>query len=514
MSPHDSKLGSDARKPKPLPFLDVDDRLERAFAQVAKKDVWATPSSLISPEQLASWATGEYSVSAADVVVDGDAIGGFRARNALYASAAGRAASNYHGDFAELVQGGSSQANQIVVRFLAKAGIHSVALGRNLHHSMLDALTYDRIGFCFLGSTGYLHRFEALLPPTALQVAGTLKAHRDTQAVLITSPTYEGLVADIAGIAEVIRVHDKNCLLIIDAAWAAHHPFSSAMPATPLQLGADLMVTSCHKCGGGLQSSALIVARLREDGLTQDHVDLIAASYDSIASTSPTPLILTSIDVSQQELALRGEEHIGRLCNTTEHVRERVADEISGVEIMRVADSTKVTLSLAELDLSGFDLSKRLIAREIVPEKAGMHSITFLCTFQMRDGAADRLANALKAELSKVGARRQPLVGGNPFEHLSDAPDIPPWITTTLSHAKSVPLSEAANRVPAQRLELYPPGIPLVVPGFRISQATVNSLLAAVAAQASLATAGPFKGAINVIDDEIVKTYDLDRMSA
>jgi arginine decarboxylase len=493
---------------KPLRLLRRDRPLDRALAAVAGTDYWATPSRLLTPGQIAAWVAGDYSVSAAEMKVNDRKIGMFYSGTGLFTDARAEIAANYSGDFAILLPGGSSMGNQIVGRFFGNAGIHSVLLGRNLHHSMLDSCIHERITFCFV-DPGYHHLFEALLPPTPDQVAGALRQHGDVRAVVITSPTYEGLTADVAEIARVVHSHHPRCLLVVDAAWGAHHPFSKELPASPLALGADLIVTSCHKCGGGIQSSALLVGRRHKGRLDDDGVALLEAAHSEIATTSPPAFVLTSIVASQEELTDRGDAHINRLLDMTAHLRSRISAELGEIEILDVHDKTKVTLSLAELRMSGYDLRRSLLRSRIIPEKCGRHSITFLATFQLEDDAPDRLMAALKQHVEQAPSLRKSIVRSNPFGSLDDAPTIPPWITRSLSNGAVVPLADAAGMVAAQRLELYPPGIPTVVPGFAITPSAVEDLLAAEAEEdgGSITTAGPWSGKVAVVPVEKVQTY-------
>lgn len=498
------------KKPAPLPFLNEDTALERALEDVLPRfDCWSTPSMLITPEQIAAWLQHDYSVSAAGVKVDGREIGAFFGETGLFADARAFVASNYSADVAHLVPGGSSMGNQIVGRLLKKLGISPILFSRNLHHSALDACVSEGTSFRFLPSGAYLPEFEALLPPTPEQVGIALQRHRDTGAVVITSPTYEGLEADIAGIAAVIAAHNRvvldgtrPCLLIVDAAWGGHFPFSPSLPDSALMLGADLMLTSCHKCAGGMQSSALVLAR--DEHLDAHDLDQLAAAHAEIATTSPPAVVLTSIIASQQELAARGEAHIDRLIGVIDHVRERLAAELPKLKLLEVGDKTKLTVSVAAFDIDGYSVKQELAEHEIIPEKAGAFGVTFLSTFQLPDGAADRLVDALKAIVAGARRRREPISPEDPFGCLDDTPIVPPAMTRTMSKAEIVPVRGAVGRVAAQRAELYPPGIPIVVPGYRITEAAIDALLKP---GAFVATAAPWRDRLAVVPVETVEQY-------
>jgi Orn/Lys/Arg decarboxylase, major domain len=150
----------------------------------------------------------------------------------------------------------------------------------NAHHSTVLALTDDGVDFLRL-EVGYDKTFEAALAATAAQIAGALRMFPVVDAVWITSPSYEGDVADIAEIAEAC--HSQGAILIVDAAWGAHFPFHPHLPDPPCALGADISVTSLHKLGGGPQGTALLTYRITRATTPGGH-ELPAKSRTSLVA--------------------------------------------------------------------------------------------------------------------------------------------------------------------------------------------------------------------------------------
>jgi lysine decarboxylase len=146
-------------------------------------------------------------------------------------------------------------------------------------------------------------------------------------------------------------------------------------------------------------------------------------------------------------------------------------------------DLVKTTLGLARYELSGYDVAQELVERHVVIEKAGVNTITLITTFQLAPDAVaqtvDALVEVLSDRVRPDGARRDP--PANPFRAIADRPVMHPYAARRYSKSigREVPLSQAVGSVAAESIEVYPPGVPLVLEGFRVSQDAVDFLLAA-----------------------------------
>jgi arginine decarboxylase len=153
---------------------------------------------------------------------------------------------------------GSSGSNWSVLRALALERSDALVLvARNIHHSVINALKAFGLDFRFL-PTPYEPRFEALMPPSVEQVRLGLARYPEALAVLYTSPTYEGLAAHTAAIADVVHATSEHAMVIVDEAWGGHLHVHPELPRSAMAAGADVCVQSTHKLAGGLQQTGLI----------------------------------------------------------------------------------------------------------------------------------------------------------------------------------------------------------------------------------------------------------------
>jgi lysine decarboxylase len=271
--------------------------------------------------------------------------------------------------------------------------------------------------------------------------------------------------------------------------------------------GADICVQSTHKLAGGLQQTGLIhwkTARVDSE--------LMEEAYREYVTTSPSYHLLASADAAVRTLAARGEDELGRAIERTVELKEALHARIPDLDRMddpawiaghgdRIGgcDLVKTTVGLSRYALSGYDVAKALVARGIVIEKAGLHTITLITTFQLGPDAVPETVDALHDILAGhclPGGAREPMPT-NPFAAIDDRPVIHPYLARR--YAKSigheVALREAIGKVAAEEVEVYPPGIPVILEGFRVSADAVEYLIEArdkggsiVARDTSLAT--------------------------
>jgi lysine decarboxylase len=381
-----------------------------------------------------------------------------------------------------------------------------VLVARNIHHSVINAIKAFGLDFRFL-PTPYEPRFEAVLPPSADDVLDALTRYPEALAVLYTSPTYEGLAANTRAIARAVHAASDHAMVIVDEAWGGHLRFHPELPESAMGAGADICVQSTHKLAGGLQQTGLIhwkTARVDSE--------LMEEAYREYVTTSPSYHLLASADAAVRTLAARGEDELGRAIERTRELKAALAQRLPDLDHLddpawcerfgdRLAgcDLVKTTVGLSRYALSGYDVAQALVERGIVIEKAGLHTITLITTFQLGPDAVADTVDALHEILAGhclPGDAREPMPA-NPFSAIDDKPVIHPYHARR--YAKSigheVALREAIGKVAAEEVEVYPPGIPVILEGFRVSADAVEYLIEArdkggsiVARDTSLAT--------------------------
>jgi lysine decarboxylase len=274
-----------------------------------------------------------------------------------------------------------------------------------------------------------------------------------------------------------------------------------------MDAGADICVQSTHKLAGGLQQTGLI--HWREGRVDSE---LLEEAYREYVTTSPSYGLLASADAAVRALAARGEDLLGDAIARTNRLKVALRRRLPSLDHLddpqwleavgrHVAgcDLVKTTVGLSRYDISGYDVADALVERGIVIEKAGVQTITLITTFQLVDEAVAETVHALADILDgrELPGNTRRAAPGNPFAGIDDRPIVRPYDAKRLAKSigHEVPITQAVGHVAAEEVEVYPPGIPLILEGFRVNQDAVDYLLQArrsggciVARDTSLAT--------------------------
>lgn len=314
-------------------------------------------------------------------------------------------------------------------------------------------------------------------------------------AVLVTSPTYHGACLDLKSIARVCQTHGVP--LIVDEAHGAHFKFHPDLPTTALEAGADIAVQSTHKVLTSMtQASMLHVGSRKVDR------DRLALSLQTLQSSSPSYLLLASLDAARQQL----QEHGTTLLHESialAHRATKSLESIPNIDLLRMEsihahsviaiDPLRITVGLDGLDLNGFSADDYL--REFYSVTCEL-PLSKSLTFAIGPGNTTGDIDALVLGVSKIAGEFAPPGGDAKAEnlpvHLSSASwgcaRVPPR-EAFYAQKTRVALEDAAGRVSAELLCPYPPGIPVVTPGEEITPAALSLL------QEVLASGGSVSGA-------------------
>jgi arginine decarboxylase len=367
---------------------------------------------------------------------------------------------------------GASQGNHVALLALAHAG-DEIVVQRNAHSSTVDALVLS----------GLRPHFAAPELDPELQIAHCLTPEALDRALAespgavgatVVSPTYFGAVADVAGLAEA--AHSHGVPLVVDEAWGAHLAFHEALPEHALALGADLVISSVHKVVGSLTQSAIV--HLGHGGRVDEHV--VDRCVTLVESTSPSALLSGSLDAARRQAAVDGSALLGETIAALGRARAAIR-AIPGLDVLdeRLAgapgvhgyDPLRLVIDARGTGHSGYELARRVRELDDVNlELAGEN--VMVAVFGMGEGEPDRLLAALRRAVEELPEAEPAAV--------SFAPP-PPWgeLATTPREAffgpqEVVPADEAAGRVAAESLAAYPPGIPNVLPGERLTAETIE----------------------------------------
>jgi lysine decarboxylase len=371
---------------------------------------------------------------------------------------------------------GASQGNHTTCLALRHAG-RRVVTQRNVHSSTVDGIILADLEPTFVApeldaELGIAH----CLTPEALEEA--LASTPDAVAALTVSPTYFGAVADVSALAEV--AHRRGVPLVVDEAWGSHLRFSDELPASALERGADIVLSSVHKLFGSLTQSAILHLG-RDDLVTGEVIDRCVTLTES---TSPSALLTASLDAARRQAAVRGKALLAETISGVERAREEIR-EIPGLEVLderligrpgvydwdplRLAIDVRGTGStgtrLARLMRELDDVNLELVAENVIVAIFGAGENA------MR--SAERLVRALRRAVDALGSEEE--VPKRPFT------PPPPWGPLELAPRAAffgpqevVPFAEGVGRIAAESLAAYPPGIPNVLPGERLTRETVH----------------------------------------
>ncbi|TYR79896.1 aminotransferase class I/II-fold pyridoxal phosphate-dependent enzyme [Priestia megaterium] len=346
-----------------------------------------------------------------------------------------------------------------------------IIVPRNVHKSVMSAVVFSGATPIFIHpeideKLGISHG----ITPDSVKKA--LTQHPDAKAVLVINPTYFGISGDLQKIVEV--AHSYNVPVLVDEAHGVHIHFHDDLPLSAMQAGADMAATSVHKLGGSMTQSSIL--NIREGLISPQRVQAILSM---LTTTSTSYLLLASLDVARKRLATEGTalaeqaislaEYARKEINTIGHIR-CIGREILGTKATYDLDPTKLIISVSDLGVTGYDVEKWL--REtynIEVEMSDLYNI--LCIVTPGDTLEDitKLIGALQDLSAKVDCLSD--TTANPSILL---PDIPVLAVTPrdafYAETEVVPFSESAGRVIAEFVMVYPPGIPIFIPGEIITQ--------------------------------------------
>ena len=381
--------------------------------------------------------------------------------------------------------GGSSLSNQIALLSVAGPG-DEIVVTRNAHKSTHAAVILSG------ARPIYVHpRYDAALEVahgvTAADLAATLDAHPHARAAVVVSPTYYGVAADLPALAAVC--HARGIPLIVDEAWGAHCPFHPALPPAAMAAGADIGVTSIHKVLTGFSQSSIL--NLRCDRVPYARV---AQWAGLLRTTSPSALILASIDSCRRDMALHGRARLARVMALSAGARATIATlpglRVLGPEVVGrpgadAFDVTKLVIDVEETGLSGYAVDAWLRDRwRIAVELSDHRRILALLTIADDANSVGRLLLAL-SHLSSVAVA--PCARGACVARPVDPSTLASETVMTPQAAVNAPsrhrlLADAVGSISAEMLTPYPPGIPIIAPGERITRPVLDYLRAGLAA--------------------------------
>ncbi|MEO0867990.1 MAG: aminotransferase class I/II-fold pyridoxal phosphate-dependent enzyme [Cyanobacteria bacterium J06642_11] len=345
-----------------------------------------------------------------------------------------------------------------------------VLVPRNAHQSVLSGLILSGAVPIWLAPV-YEVDWHLALGIRADEIAIALEAHPDAKAVLVVSPTYEGVCSDIAAIAQV--VHECNIPLIVDAAHGPHFGFHPDLPSSPLRDGADIVIHSVHKVLAAFTQAAMLHGQGE-----RFNINRLRQALRITQSSSPSYLLLGSLDAARHQMANQGYGLMERTLDLAQQARRQLMD--SGIDVLNVAtghlestfqqDLTRLTVDVSVKGMTGFEADAWLHDRGVTAELPTLRQLTFIVSLGNSAQDIQNLVQGLDLlprQDKAVETYEPSFVGAIPVLSPREA---------FFSQTMVVPTTAALGKVSAETVCVYPPGIPTLVPGEQITAATIHSL--------------------------------------
>jgi arginine/lysine/ornithine decarboxylase len=383
--------------------------------------------------------------------------------------------------------GGSTAGNLALIMSLCEKN-DILIVQRNVHKSILNGMAWAGVRAVFLPPKWDKDsRLSAGVRQEDVRAA--LERYPEAKGVMLTNPNYYGMADDLSAIAGIVHTYGKP--LLVDEAHGAHLGFHPELPPSALSCGADGVVQSTHKMLTALTMGAM----LHLQGTRLDRT-AVRRCLGALQSSSPSYPILASLDLSRRQVHTDGFAFIETGLQPVRDIR-RKAESLSALAVLEKSehsaydalDPFKLTVWDRRGTVNGFDLQRRLEERGCMTELAdGEHVLLLFSPATPREDAGrlwtaleemDRLLSANKQEKPMIPAN----ISGIPRITGISLPVSFSWFGSALSgtgldKVRTVPLAESAGKVAAEMIVPYPPGIPVLYPGERITTETRDYLLA------------------------------------
>jgi arginine/lysine/ornithine decarboxylase len=382
-----------------------------------------------------------------------------------------------------LVNGSTSG---IIGAILATCGPgEKIILPRNIHQSVISGLILSGAIPIFI-SPEYDPEWDLAYSISTSSLVAALAAHPDAKAVMIVNPTYHGVCGDILEIAKI--THQHGIPLLVDEAHGPHFAFHGDLPIAATSAGADLTVQSTHKVLGAMTQASML--HIQGDLIDRDRLNL---ALQMVQSSSPSYLLLASLDAARRLMAIAGQELMGKTLALAATARANIAT-IPGLKVFHGPtlpspgfsrlDPTRLTVKVTDLGLTGYQADKILHQQlGVTAELPGLQHLTFIISLGNTAADIDRLVAGF-SHLSHLpvspqgkggwgGSMLSPEGSGGSTVH----PVSPLTPREAFFAAKeTLPIEATVGRISAELVCPYPPGIPVLIPGEAIAQNSLEFL--------------------------------------
>lgn len=382
------------------------------------------------------------------------------------------AAKAYGIDRSYFLVNGTTGGNHAMVLAACNPG-DPILVARNAHKSVLAGAILSGAQPIF-----FRPRFDPVLQITRNvtfeETRQAIDRNPAAKVLFLTSPNYYGLCADLEQI--IPYAHARDITVLVDEAHGPHLTFHDALPLSAVQLGADLVVQSTHKIIGGMTQASMLHARAGRVDLP-----MLTNVLRFIQTTSPSYILMASLDLARMQMATEGEKLLGKAIKLSMEARGKIS-KIKGLSCFGekeygIYDQTKLTIGVEELGLSGYEVSRILNTRfGIQVEMADPFHILVIVSIGDRRDDLIQLVGALgKIAAENAGKSERIQVPDLSFLNKETEAKITPR-EAFFADPEYIPLDSAVDKISSEIVTVYPPGIPVLVPGERITKDAIAYL--------------------------------------
>ena len=408
------------------------------------------------------------------------------------------AAAAFGAEHAFLMVGGTTSSVQSMVLSCCKRG-DKIILPRNVHRSVINALVLCGAIPVYV-NPDVDRELGIALGMSRDQVRKAILENPEAVAVLVNNPTYYGICSDLRSIVKM--AHEAGMMCLVDEAHGTHFYFGENMPVSAMEAGADMAAVSMHKSGGSLtQSSLLLIGKDVNAGHVRQIINLTQ-------TTSGSYLLMSSLDISRRNLALRGKSVFRKVVEMAEYAREEInaiggyyayGKELVNGDSIFDFDPTKLSIHTRDIGLAGIEVYDILRDEyDIQIEFGDIGNILAYLSIGDRMQELERLVSAL----AEIRRRYMKDSSGLLSQEYIDPEVVCSPQTAFYANKKSVPLGESVGMVCSEFVMCYPPGIPILAPGERITKEILDYIMYAKAKGCSMTgPEDPHIEYINVLEE-------------
>ena len=406
------------------------------------------------------------------------------------------AAEAFGADHAFFMVGGTTSSVQSMVMAACRAG-EKIILPRNVHKSVINALVLNGAVPVYVDPK-VDEKLGISLGMELDDLEQAILDNPDAVCVLVNNPTYYGICSDLRGIVRLAHEHDM--LVLVDEAHGTHLYFGEGLPVNAMEAGADMASVSMHKSGGSLTQSSLLLVNKTVNW------EYVSQIINLTQTTSASYLLLSSLDISRRNLALRGAESFAKVKEMAEYAREEI-NEIGGYyaygrELVNGTsvydfDVTKLSVYTRDIGLAGIEVYDLLRDEyDIQIEIGDITNVLAYISIGDRIQDIERLVGAL-SDIKRLYSKDP--------AHMLATEYISPKVCVSPQKAfyadkEALPIRETAGKICAEFVMCYPPGIPILAPGEMITQEIIEYIIYAKEKGCSMqGTQDPYVENLNVL---------------